>query len=108
MLRSLVVRQGAEEEVDGEAQAPGRRRDEQVERTVKDGHILVWRYHIDVVRLDRSAVLDLDDLHGGGALEELRHDALVRRVQVLDDDKGHSAALRHVLQKLLEGLQTPG
>ena len=109
MLRSLpVVRQGAEEEVDGQAQTPGRRRVEQVERPVEDGHVLVWRYHIDVVRLDRRAVLDLDDLHGGGALEELRHDALVRRVEVLDDDKGHAASLRHVLQELFEGLQSSG
>ena len=103
-----VVRQGAEEEVDGQAQTPGRRRIEQVEYPVEDGHILVGWYHIDVVRLDCRAVLDLDDLHGGGALEELRHDALVRRVQVLDDDKGHTACLRHVLQELFEGLQPSG
>ena len=36
------------------------------------------------------------------------HDALVRGVQVLDDDKRHAAARRHVPQELLEGLQPAG
>ena len=103
-----VVRQGAEEEVNGQAQAPGRRRVEEVQYPVEDGYVLVGRYHIDVVRLNYRAVLHLYDLHGGGALEELGHDPLVRRVEVLDDDKGHAASLRHVLQELFEGLQPSG
>ncbi|MCK7513935.1 MAG: hypothetical protein MZV70_64575 [Desulfobacterales bacterium] len=44
----------------------------------------------------------------GGALEQLGHDPLVGRVQVLDDDKGHAAAFRHVPQKLLQGLESSG
>ena len=103
-----VVRQGAEEEVDGQAQTPGRGRIEQVECAVEERHVLVGRYHVDAVRLDYCAVLDLDDRHGGGALEELRHDALVRRVQVLDDDEGHAACSGHVLQELIERLQPSG
>ena len=75
---------------------------------MQDGHVLVRRDHIDAVRPDLGAILDLDDFHAGGALEQFGHDALVRRVQVLDDDKGHAAARRHVLQELLQGLQSPG
>ena len=103
-----VVGQGAEEEIDRQAQAPGRRRVEQVQHPVQDGHVLVGRDHVDVVRLDLHPVLDLDDRHGGGALEQLHHDALVRRVQVLDDDKGHAALLRHVAQEQLQRLQPAG
>ena len=34
--------------------------------------------------------------------------ALVRRVQVLDDDEGHAAVGRHVSQELLQRLQPAG
>ncbi len=80
----------------------------QVQRPVEDGHVLVGRDHVDVVRLDLHAVPDLDDLHGGGALEQLHHDPLVGRVQVLDDDEGHAASRGHVLQEQLQGLQAAG
>ena len=103
-----VIGQGAEEEIDRQAQAPGRRRFEQVQHPVQDGHVFVGRDHIDAVRCDLLAVPDLDDRHGGGALEQLHHDALVGRVQVLDDDKGHAAACRHVPQKQLQRLEPPG
>ena len=103
-----VIGQGAEEEIDGQAQAPGRHRREQVQHTVQDGHVPVRRDHIDAVRLDVGAILDLDDLHGGAALQQFHHDALVRRVQVLDDDKGHAAGFRHFPQELFQRLQPPG
>ena len=103
-----VLGQGAEEEINRQTQSARRRRFEQVQHPVQDGHVLVGRDHIDAVRLDPRAVLDLDDLHAGGALEQFGHDALVRRVQVLDDDKGHAAVLRHMPQKLLQGLQPAG
>ena len=46
-----VLGQGAEEEIDRQAQAAGRRRLEQVQHPVQDGHVLVRRDHIDAVRL---------------------------------------------------------
>jgi len=75
---------------------------------MQDGHVLVRRDDIDAAGLDPGAILDLDDLHGGGTLEQLRQDALVRRVQVLDDDKGHADAVRHIFQEQFHGLQSPG
>ncbi len=87
-----VLGQGAEEEIDRETQAAGRRRLEQVQHTVQNGHVLVGGDHIDAVRLDLHPVPDLENLHPGGALEQFGHDPLVGRVQVLDDDKGHAAA----------------
>jgi hypothetical protein len=55
--------------------------------------------HTDAVRLDAGGILDLDDLHGGGTQEQFHHDALTRWVQVLDNDKGHIALLRHIPQE---------
>ena len=104
----LVLRQGAEEEINRQAQPARRRRFEQVQHAVQDGHVLVRRDHIDAVRLHPGAILDLDDLHAGGALEQFGHDAFVRRVQVLDDDKRHAAARRHVAQELFQRLESPG
>ena len=103
----LILRKGTKEQIDGQAQPAWRRRFEQVQETVQDGHVTVRRNHIDAVRPDLRAILDLDDLHAGGTLEQLRHDALVRRVQVLDDDKRHAAAPRHVPKKLLECIEPP-
>ena len=103
-----VVRQGAEEEIDRQAEPPGGRRIEQVQRPMEDGHVLVGGDHVDPVRFDLHAVPDLDDLHGGGALEELHHDPLVGRVEVLDDDEGHAASRGHVLQEELQRLETAG
>ena len=59
----LVLRQGAEEEIDRQAQAAGRRRLEQVQNPVQDGHVFVRRDHIDAVRPDPGSILDLDDFH---------------------------------------------
>ena len=103
-----VLGQGAEEEIDGETQAAGRRRLEQVQHTVQNGHVLVGGDHIDAVRLDLHPVPDLENLHPGGALEQFGHDPLVGRVQVLDDDKGHAALFRHMPQELLQRLQPAG
>lgn len=60
-----------------------------------------------MARLDRDSVIDLDDRHGGGALEQLHHDALAGRVHVLDNDEGQAAGWRHVPQELFQGLQSP-
>jgi hypothetical protein len=65
----LVLRQGAEKEINRQAQPARRRRFEQVQHAVQDGHVLVRRDHIDAVRLDRRAILDLHHLHAGGALQ---------------------------------------
>jgi hypothetical protein len=64
---------------------------EQGKNSVENGHVLIRRDHIDAGGLKRGAILDLKYLHGGGALEQFHHRALVRRFQVLDDDKSYAA-----------------
>ncbi len=103
-----VIGQGAEEKIDWQAQAPRGCRFKQVQHSVQDRHVLVGRNHIDVVRSDFLAVPHLGDRNAGGALEQLHQDALVGRVQMLDDDKGHAASIRHMLQKQLQSLKSSG
>jgi len=79
-----------------------------VQHAVENGEIAVGRDDIDVVRLDLHAVLDLEDGHGGGALKQFNHDALVGRVEVLNDDEGEAAGGRDVLEELFQRLQSPG
>jgi hypothetical protein len=67
-----------------------------MQNAMQDGHILVRRNDIDVVRQNRSAILNLNDFHAGVALEQFRHDAFTRRIKVLDDDKCHAAVLGHM------------
>src|SRR5512142_2313218 len=79
-------------------------RGEQVESTTEHRQVLVGRDDVDRVRLDAHAVLHLRDLHLGHALEQLGHEPLARRVEVLDDYEGETARLRHMTQKLFQGL----
>jgi hypothetical protein len=104
----LVLGQGAEEEINRQAQSQRRRGFEQVQNSVQDGHVFIGRDHIDPVRLDFGAIPDLDHLHAGGALEQLGHDPFAGGVQMLNDDKSQSAVLRHVREKTLQSLQTSG
>ena len=75
-----------------------------MQHAMQNSHVLVGGNHIDAVGFDPHPVADLENLHPGYALEQFWHDPLMGRVQVLDDDKGYAAALRHLPQKLFEGL----
>ena len=104
----LILRQGAKEKINRQAQSPRRHRLEQVQDPVQDGHVLIWRDDIDAVRPHPGAILDLKDFHAGGALQQFGHDPLMRGVQVLDDYKRHPAPSRHASQELLQSLESPG
>ena len=61
-----------------------------------------------MIDLNPYPIRHLLHLHGRRTLKQFRHHALVRRVQVLNDDEGHAAGGRHVFKKLHQGLQTTG
>ena len=103
---ALILGQRAQEEINRQPQAAWRARLEQMQHAVEDGHVLVRRNDIHAVRPDLRAILHLDDLHRRAALEQLGHDALARRIEVLDDDEGQSARRRHLLQEGFECLQS--
>jgi len=107
-LLLLILRQGAEEKIDRQAQPARRHGFEQVQHSVQDGHVLVRRDHINAVRANPGAVLDLKHLHAGAALEQFGHEPLPRRVQMLNNDKRHPASRGHARQELLQRLESPG
>ena len=65
----LVHRQGAEEEIDWQAESARRCWRDQMQDTVQDGHVLVWRDYVDAIPLHSDAIFDLGNLHAGGTLE---------------------------------------
>ena len=107
---ALVLGQGAEEEVDRQAQAARRGRFQQVQRAIQKGHVVVGRDDVGAVGLHRHPVLDLEDLHAGVAPDQVGQDALVVRGQVLHQDKGHAGigVGGHAGEEGLERRQPPG
>ncbi len=61
-----------------------------------------------MVGLDFHPILDLHDRHGRGSLQQFHHDALVGRVEVLDNDKPETTLGRNMTEKLLQGFQAAG
>ena len=102
----LILRQRAEEKINRQPHPAHGGRLEQVQDAVQDGHVLVRRDHIDAVRPHWGAVLDLDHLHAGGALEQFAHDAFTCRIEVLNNNERHAAALRHAPQELIQGFES--
>ena len=103
-----VLRQRAKKEINRQAQAAGCCRVDQVQHPVQDRHVFIRRDHIDTIRPHGGAVPDLNHLHAGHALQQLRHHPLVCRVQMLDDHESHAAVRRHMPQKLLQRLEPAG
>ncbi len=107
---ALVLRQRAEEEVDRQALAARRRGLEQVQLAVQEGHVAVGRNDVGAVRPHHHAVLDLEDLHAGVALDQIGEDALVVGREVLHQHEGHAGIRvgRDGGEERLEGRQTAG
>jgi len=61
-----------------------------------------------MVRRHRHAVLGLHHAHGGGGGEQLRHHAVMRRVQMLDQDEGHGGCRGQSRQKAAARFQPAG
>ena len=93
-----------EEDVDRVVQRAGHifRQDE---AAVLHGHVFLRRDQIHGVALDGHAVFCLVDAHVGVLAEDIRHQALVIRRQMLHDDEAQAAVGRHVVEKLLQRLQ---
>ena len=64
----------------------------QLQRAILKNHVVVRRDDVDAVRLDNHPVLDLVNRHPCIAPDQVGEDALVVRVQVLHQDKGHAGS----------------
>ena len=75
---------------------------------IADGDISVGRYHVNVVRLERDPVLDLDHGHRRALAEQARHHAFALRIEVQHQHEGDAAVARHGIQERLARLQPAG
>ncbi len=103
-----VIGQGAKKEIDRQTQTPRRGRLEQMQDAAQNGEVPVGRNDVNMVGLDFHPILDLDDGHARGPLQKFHHDALMGRVEMLDDDKAKAALLGYVPEKLFQGFQAAG
>jgi len=75
---------------------------------MQDRHIAVRRDDVGTVCVDRHVVGRLTHLHARAPHHQIAEDALVGRVEVLNQHEGHAAVGRHVRKKQLECLQSAG
>ena len=105
---SLVLRQGAEEAVDGPVLAAGLLPGNQLQAPPRDDHVAVGRDDVDAVRLYPRPIPDLRDRHRGAPGKDRRQLAGVRGRQVLHEHEGHAGIDRQRAQHLGEGLEPAG
>ena len=106
--RAAVLRERAEEHVDRQRQLLLAIALAEQQPAAGDDHLLLRRDQIDVVGLDQHAVLDELDRQLGVAPEQLVHQALEVRRQVLDDDERHLGVGREVVEEVLERFESAG
>jgi hypothetical protein len=88
---------------DGAVRPGGLQAGGEPEHITGDGHGHIGRHHIDLARRHRHAVLNLPDRQQGDAGEQLREDASVGRIQVLDEDQGEADPGGQMLEHLRAG-----
>ena len=77
----------------------------QVQLAVPDRQDMAGTDDVDMIRLDRHAILDLVHRHRGMPGEDLGHHAFAVRREVLDQDERHAAVRPHGVEKLGESFQ---
>ena len=97
-----------EKEINGQPLSPWPGGHQQLEGSVHDGHILVRRDNVDVVRSNLHPILCLLDLHGRDALEQFWHYAFVGRVEMGHEHKGQPSIGWHIAEELVKSFQRSG
>ncbi len=102
---ALVLGERDEEPVDHGLPLLRRHRHPHAQPAALDRERGVGRDDVEVVALDRHPVRGLQHRHLGVAAEQLREHARALGHQVLDQDEGHAAVRRQVLEEGLVGLE---
>ena len=102
MARGPNAREGAEEQVDGDALADGLLRVQQLQVTVSHRKMLVGRNGVDVVRQNLHRTGNLRNGHLRALLQHLREVAFVVGQEVHDHHEGHSSVGGHPVEKGLQ------
>ena len=103
-----VLRQRSEEQVDRQRQPVARIAVAQQQPPLPDDHLLHRRQQVDRVRLDRHVVLGLADRHRRPPRQQLVHQALEVRRQVLQDDERHAGVGGQLREQPFERLEPAG
>jgi hypothetical protein len=103
--RARVIRQRAEEDVDGQEQPLARIALGQPQLAVFDHHLVPGRHEVDVIGLEAHPVLGADHRERRVRGQQLPHHALEIGRQVLDHHEGEAACRAGVLEQFLERLQ---
>ncbi len=101
-----VVRQRTQQEIEGQARAVTLTRGGNAKRAALDRKIDTGRNRIDGVGLNQHTVGRLLHRQGRVSAQQIDHHALVCRIEVLNDDKGHAAVRRQRSQELLASVET--
>ncbi len=103
----LVLRQGAEKDVDGEADVGPWRSFQEMQGAMLERHVPVRRGNVDQVGLQRHPIGSLTHWHSGTAAQELRQQTDMGGGLMRHHHKRHATVRRHMTEKDLKGLQTP-
>lgn len=106
--RAEVLFEGRKESIDGIALASRLRGLGQSEDALLDEELGVGGDDVNVIGTGRGAALDRRHRHGGVAGQQLRQDAGVLRVEVLNLDEGAAGIRPHVAEEFLQSLEAAG
>ena len=105
---ALTICERAEEDVDRSSPLLDPRDGGQLEMAVDHRHALIRREHVNMIRHDRGPIDDGRHRDRRGSLQHFGQPALVFGRQVQDDDIGHPAVDRDVLEERSERLDSTG
>lgn len=105
---AAVLRQRAEEGVDGQCALLLAILLAQQQAPAGDDHLHLRRDQVHMVRLDVHAVLHEMNRERGVPGEQLVHHALEVRRQVLDDHERHPGVARQAVEESLDGVEAAG
>ena len=100
--------QGGEIDVDGEVRVAGGVAGGEIQPPIDLGHPGFGGDQVDRVRLQRHFVADPVDRHPGMARQQIVHQALEVRREVLNDHEGQAAVRGHMVEEFLQGGQPSG
>ena len=106
--RATVMRQAFEKVVDWAAQPARLVEIGQMQASVADQHPRAGGDGIDMTRLQHRAVGRLLHAERGAPVQQFGQNAVMRRVQVLDDDIGSRVLAPDVAQQVVQRLEPPG
>ena len=105
---ALTICERSEEDVDRSSPLLDPRDGGQLEMAVDHRHAPIRRDHVNMIRNHRGSIDDSRHRDRRGALQHFGQPALVLRRQVQDDDVGHPAVDRDVLEERSERFDSTG